>query len=259
VQRSARALSRDKRIIVADAATEEALERWVQRFGLADDILWIGSAGLARSIAGMLANCSSGVSLSGNAMGKIERQTVSSGPACPALVVVGSVHPACRDQVAFLLSRPDVAPVAVYPAHIIQERVSLDQTVARIVQAFHRGRPGVLYTETSDEAQQELVDTLVAAGYDMDRASERISRWLGQVVAHAVEVEPDLAGLVLTGGDTARAVMLALGVLSLSVIGAVAPGVPIGQTFDRRLRLVTKAGGFGGRDILLRAAQTLGR
>jgi uncharacterized protein YgbK (DUF1537 family) len=64
--------------------------------------------------------------------------------------------------------------------------------------------------------------------------------------------------IVIFGGDTARALMDALDVHSVDPMGEALPGVPISTIVynGRRLTLVTKAGGFGGPDLLprLRAA-----
>ena len=78
-------------------------------------------------------------------------------------------------------------------------------------------------------------------------------------VAEAVARMPDpIGGLVLTGGDTARAVLVALGVKALRILGEVETGIPISVSEDeRRLPVITKAGDFGTRDILLRCREVL--
>jgi uncharacterized protein YgbK (DUF1537 family) len=59
--------------------------------------------------------------------------------------------------------------------------------------------------------------------------------------------------LVIFGGDTALAVLAALGVTTVESAGELLPGIPISTTTyaGRQLVLVTKAGGFGGEDTLL--------
>jgi uncharacterized protein YgbK (DUF1537 family) len=68
----------------------------------------------------------------------------------------------------------------------------------------------------------------------------------------------ELAGLVLTGGETGRAVLLALGVHSFTVLGELDPGVVIScvPTLGD-LPLVTKAGAFGEPATLERARRAL--
>ncbi len=65
--------------------------------------------------------------------------------------------------------------------------------------------------------------------------------------------------LVATGGDTAIAVLEASGCAALEVLGDLMPGLPYARlSLDGRpLWLVTKAGGFGGRDTLYETALRL--
>ncbi len=82
-------------------------------------------------------------------------------------------------------------------------------------------------------------------------------------LARQISARRDPTGaLVLTGGDTARAVLRALGIASLRVVGEVETGVPILLAEDpRALPVVTKAGDFGDRETLVscRAALRTGR
>jgi D-threonate/D-erythronate kinase len=67
--------------------------------------------------------------------------------------------------------------------------------------------------------------------------------------------------LVLVGGDTARAVLEALGVRALHVRGHVIPSIPWAEAemSGRMLIVATKAGGFGAPDALSRIAERLTR
>jgi uncharacterized protein YgbK (DUF1537 family) len=69
----------------------------------------------------------------------------------------------------------------------------------------------------------------------------------------------DRAGaLVLTGGDTARAVLQTIGVTGLRVWGEVEPGVPFSVAMGAWERpVITKAGGFGDASTLLRCRAAL--
>ncbi|PZE61852.1 hypothetical protein DEI83_15460 [Curtobacterium sp. MCBD17_021] len=63
--------------------------------------------------------------------------------------------------------------------------------------------------------------------------------------------------LVLTGGETARAVLDALGIDSVRVHGTVEPGVVLSSHPDHRPLLVTKAGAFGDAGTLARTVRAL--
>ena len=90
--------------------------------------------------------------------------------------------------------------------------------------ALARGEDAVLYGEAS-------------AGADLTAAVE-----------HA-------AGLVLTGGETARAVCDRVGVTAIELIREIEPGVPLGRAGD--LGIVTKAGAFGDPGTLSRAVDAI--
>lgn len=64
------------------------------------------------------------------------------------------------------------------------------------------------------------------------------------------------AALILTGGDTASFVLGALGAVSIRLVGEIATGIPWGIIeggLAGGCTVVTKSGGFGERDALLRA------
>ena len=65
------------------------------------------------------------------------------------------------------------------------------------------------------------------------------------------------AGLVVTGGFTARRLLDRLGITALRVGGEVEAGIPWSTTLDGSRVLVTKAGGFGDRGTLGRAVDRL--
>jgi uncharacterized protein YgbK (DUF1537 family) len=91
-----------------------------------------------------------------------------------------------------------------------------------------------------------LADAGVATG------GEALTRGDDAVVTDPL-VGAELAGhagaLILTGGATARAVLTALGVTRLRIVGAPAPGLAAGLAGE--LPVVLKAGGFGTPRTLL--------
>jgi len=77
-------------------------------------------------------------------------------------------------------------------------------------------------------------------------------RRMGRLVAQAVP----RAHYVLTGGETARAVLAARGIRDYRLLGEVEPGVPFGMARDGTL-VCTKAGAFGRPDTLARCVARL--
>lgn len=78
--------------------------------------------------------------------------------------------------------------------------------------------------------------------------------------ALAASVHPHLTGqfrtLVVTGGATAEAVLRHMGITQLDLAGEALPGIVVARAGD--LTIVTKSGGFGDGDALVRLARMTG-
>ena len=68
-----------------------------------------------------------------------------------------------------------------------------------------------------------------------------------------------LGGLIATGGETARALLDALGIDRLRVLGEVEPGLPfsVADCWKHPLPVITKAGAFGSPRALIRCREFL--
>ena len=102
----------------------------------------------------------------------------------------------------------------------------------------------------------EKNDLLLQLEWTRDPAlnDKPLVRRLGRLVARCAP----LAHYVLTGGETARAVLGALGIRELRLLGEVEPGVPFGRVRGGTL-VCTKAGAFGNPGTLVRCVATLKR
>ncbi len=86
---------------------------------------------------------------------------------------------------------------------------------------------------------------------------------LRQLIAVAGDLIQDtrqMAGVAVTGGTTAMALITALGATGVEIVEAVGPEVPICRLADGRfhgLRLVTKAGALGDEDVFIKTVERL--
>lgn len=64
-------------------------------------------------------------------------------------------------------------------------------------------------------------------------------------------------GLIVFGGDTAREVAESLGVSEFEPLGEVVPGVPVSRMRGRERYLISKAGGYGGPDLIFQILRIL--
>ncbi|MFB3779557.1 MAG: four-carbon acid sugar kinase family protein [Bryobacteraceae bacterium] len=140
------------------------------------------------------------------------------------LVVSGSLHPASREQIRF---------------------------------AAASGLPTVYLPETEDgdvAPGSSPWSALATAGTSPNGVGEK----MGALVRRAVEAG-SADCLVIFGGDTTLAVLRSLGITVLENLGELLPGVPVSQARHRGspLTLVTKAGGFGGPEMLISIKELL--
>ena len=110
--------------------------------------------------------------------------------------------------------------------------IQLDrQTPGELVMALDRGQHVVIRILSEASVQLFLEDTLVALA------------------------QKTIAGLVLTGGHTAQLVCSAAGARGIELRSQVLPGLAEGRLIGGQLQglsVVTKAGGFGDVDALLK-------
>ncbi|WP_158674691.1 four-carbon acid sugar kinase family protein [Streptomyces hoynatensis] len=152
----------------------------------------------------------------------------------PALICVGSRSEIARAQCAALVEKLPARPVPV-PAGPAGPAAAARQVRA----ALAAGQDVVVHPDPAEPV-------------DPARAAE-----VAAGLAAAARPGLGLAGtLVVTGGETARAVLLAAGVPILTVAGEREPGVVLAHARDG-LPVISKAGAFGDPETLLRVVRSL--
>jgi len=155
-------------------------------------------------------------------------------PALPGpgswLVVAGSRHPAARAQID-ALEASGAAGVRLGGRR--------ESDLAKVVGAIRAGRPAFV---SNDDAAESTREDIAAR---LGRAAKRV----------LAEASPVL--VVLTGGETAQAVMRSLGARRLELDGAPATGLAIGRLVVDEVStipILTKAGGFGPPELFVALA-----
>lgn len=216
-------------VLVVDAETEEMLDEIARSVTLRGAVA-VGSAGLARSIAGAHYPVTAT-----DGAGQVRRRAIAK--AAGVLVVVGTWHPVSRGQARVLVETGAVPVTAGQPA---QAAVG---DAARVLQA---GGRVVLTTPAIDDIAPD------------SPAAAAMATELGEAVAAILAAAPT-AALVMTGGATAYGIALALGMSEFRLVAEVEAGIAVGELVvsDRRIAAVTKSGGFGTEDALVRAVEIL--
>lgn len=215
----------DTQALIVDAQTTEDLRRLAQvTVGMSDEVFWVGSGGLAREIAllpELLSSVSPGTALARN------RQA-------PILVLVGSLSAVSERQCALLQDRTGLHTLTVAPQVLRSgaRHGEWSQWQQRIGQCLEQGNDLLLRIgrdEAFDPAEGALLSTALA---------ELVRPHFHQV-----------GGLIATGGETARAMLGAVGIGSLKleceIEAGVAFGTPVASHEGHYPGVITKAGAFG--------------
>jgi uncharacterized protein YgbK (DUF1537 family) len=157
----------------------------------------------------------------------------------PALVIAGSRRRVTVRQIQRALSAGSAHLVELDPVDL--ERME-DEASSRAIDHLANG--------------DDVIITAALRPYAPER-SGALSRSLGRIAAE-VMARQQLGGLVLTGGATALSVCRALGVRSIEIDEEVSAGIPAGRALSEdwpEVTLITKAGGFGEEDTLVKAIE----
>jgi D-threonate/D-erythronate kinase len=223
-------------LIVCDAETDEHLRTIVDSIVDRTDVVWVGSAGLAEQLAKSIAPATS-------CRARAPLQSAGG----PILLVCGSLSQTTQRQARAFAALPDVCIVYADASALADQPGACRAETERCRQAV----------ETALDNGMDCALIVVARPVRSAGAAQRIASALGEIGAAAVRAHR-LGGLILTGGDTARAVCHTLGATGVDLYGEVEPGVPIGRLIGAvELPAVTKAGAFGSDEALVRVRQCL--
>jgi uncharacterized protein YgbK (DUF1537 family) len=218
--------------VVCDAQTEDDLRTVAAAsLMLPGKPLWVGSAGLMRALVRA-------------GKGKVVPTSAPIGAAAgkPVLVVVGSASSVSHMQFDALAEEHDVMPLTILPS------------------ALREGR-----APEQVQSYAQALDAALAAGSDVAVSiqGEEVNFQEGPQLAAALAelIAPHLSrvgGLIVTGGETARAILDRAGISGLKMQDEVEPGAPLGvSTGDIAIPVITKAGAFGDRTTLKRCRAIL--
>lgn len=142
----------------------------------------------------------------------------------PVLALIGSDHTVSAGQIA--------AAAGLGMHHVLR-----DATATTITRSLHNGGAVATVAVPPGTPRDRALSTITAAFVDLLRTVERPGT------------------LIISGGETLRAVCVGLAGDRLDVDGEIEPGVPTsilrGGAFDGQ-RIVSKSGAFGGADFLTR-------
>lgn len=226
-----------QRIVVCDVKHQSHFSGIVRATVLAgENWLLCGSSGLAREMHLLVEKdrTSRLQAVSGNLQGAL-------------LVVVGSRNPISGKQLEFA---QDAVGLPIFNVNVecLSREDWTREEMEKILETARLTLP----------KKRRLALSTTFSSYQPD-----LKHSLPGFLADATEIiltEQRISGLFLSGGDIAVEVCRRLKVPALSVCGEIEPGIPAGMTVGNReesMRVVTKAGGFGQIDTLVKSIHYL--
>ena len=235
------------KVVSFDASTDTHLRVIASAVAnIAEPALWVGCAGLAETIPAI--------------MGWNQVQaSVKAGREGTVLVAVGSVSPVSARQVARFLAQENTRLVLLRAESLLQnDAKEVLRCVNEAAEWLRSGKDVLLASAVDADAVAKARSAAALRGIDSQSISQMIVASMGRIVKQLVDLQP--TGLFLTGGDTAVSVCRALGVHAIEILDEVLPGIPLGQLVGgccTGLRVVTKAGAFGGDNAIVEAVKVL--
>ncbi|TDC76033.1 hypothetical protein E1283_10835, partial [Streptomyces hainanensis] len=259
------------RIAVCDAETDADLDAVAgAALALARAPRLIGAGGLAAAVGRHLAAEGRGLAAAGGfAAGRGSAAGGRAGGDAPVgepprlppprgdravLVVVGTAEPASAEQVARLVA--DGADHHPLPSAALAARAAVEPPA--FAADPHPPPSAALAAEPPRLAAGRVTVLSVAPTGTADRRADprAVVRGLAALAAATLARHPAPADLVLTGGETARRVLEALGIGELEPRGQIHHGAVLSRTRDER-SVVTRPGSFGGPDSLRQIVRAL--
>lgn len=246
-------LQKQIEILVFDSVSGEDMQQIAEIMAVSEyRILWAGSAGLADYLPEALALLSS----SSKALNSVISVTNK-----PVLLVAGSISKVTRSQVAAFNLSPQVTAVEFNTVMALTSDEGCSKEIERckmeLLTAIAAGSDVSLYASSSPEHVELSKAVGAVRGFDSTEVSNRIAAILGGIASGIIR-EIELQGVILTGGDTAKAVCKHLSVSGIQLISEVEPGISLGQLVGSTpLWVVTKAGAFGNENSLVHAKVAL--
>ena len=236
------------KILIFDGLERKDLEEIAEvGFGLQPLPLFIGSAGLAEAVASRFAE-------------KIRLTPAAPSATTPVahtLVVCGSASAVSRRQLALMTQNAGFPCIEIRTSFALQapsDRTAEEGAIRR--SAGDALRRGSVVLSVSPERT-------AASGAEDCLAAQAIAEELGGIAAYALAgsgVAAHEVALILTGGDTAMAVLAPLGIAGIEIGGELLQGIMAGRITGGRFsgaQVITKAGAFGEDDALLRVVRLL--
>jgi len=244
-----RAVAAGNTWIVCDSEREEDLQVIAESFtSVQKKTIWTGSGALVEYLPDAL-------KLRSHHENDHEENNIRK-----TLTVSGSLSQVTKKQLTRIRELDQSYFAEINPVQLVNQTVDLEEVIEEIGQNQDNSH-FVVYVDSSDQNRDAARIAGEAIGLSGKQIGERIAMGLGQIANRLVNKFPELDGLILTGGDIAKAACSELGIQEMELHTEIEPGLPFGRlrSKERSYWAVTKAGGFGNEQSLANAIHYMTR
>jgi uncharacterized protein YgbK (DUF1537 family) len=225
------------RVFTFDVVTNEDMRNIIKAaMNTGKKVLWIGTAAMADNLF------------------EIEKSMK------PVLSIVASVSAVTRQQVKHAESKGvELVKLPIYD--IIQNKVEPERYINQAEYLLKEGKDVVLLPSSSYDQEEYLKSNEIGnkAGMATEEISNFVNTLIGSISKNVLK-KTEVSGVFLTGGETAIGFFKEVESLGSSIVQEIAIGIPlmklVGGPFEG-LKVVTKAGAFGGEDAITYAIRKL--
>lgn len=225
-----------KKAIIVNAKTNQelvAIAKTINQLG--PRAIGVGSAGLAKALCSIRDN-----------RDFLPKPLTSKGR---IIIVVTSIHDISQAQVDEYIGSQDGRDSIVFSPHPRQLLAEGSFTVLRnqlFALAGSGDGPLILRANPAQISSENIT-----------QIAEKIAKIFANLAKDIIE-EFNFQTLLLVGGDGANALLAAIKVNQLQIIGSLVEGVPLGVSHDNQKKtIITKSGGFGSPDLLIQIMGSL--
>lgn len=227
----------DGRIFACDAQTNEDLQKILKAVQASGrKTLYIGTAGLADNLMAL------------------EHASL------PALAIVASVSSVTNRQMQHC-EKAGIHMVQVPTYKILRGEETIDAYVQDVIRTLQAGEDAIFLADTSYDREALALSYQAGEDLGMTKAEvgDKVRDMIGEAAREILE-NSRVAGVYVTGGDTALGMLERIGADGSEILQEILVGIPMirvrGGEFDG-LKLVTKAGAFGADDAAAFALRKL--
>ena len=173
------------------------------------------------------------------------------------LVVSGSLSKNTQSQLTKLSERPATCMIEVDPMALLENPAGVKQSISKLDEASDWDS-AVIFVEASERNRDQVKAWAEQHGEKTETGAAIIAQGLGSLVNAAMEKHP-FDAVVMTGGDTAKAICSRLGIADMELKFEIEAGLPLGlaKWREKEISVITKAGGFGTKNSLVHVVDYL--